>query len=1588
MSVKRRLKVISGQRLDTPHLRSVESSVANDFDSAMRGLVTGLNTPYLIRGFNIIIPTSAIPASSLQVQVSDSAILHSTAAEAGTILSVPAGTVNDILSSSSANVLGAFQNGVPNYVSLAYVRQTDQSTVDNVQVWSQSQQSEFSRIAPIGDVLSYQYVISTSGFSTNLPLYIVGTTNTGAVSYITKAVPSLFRLGRGGAVPDPYYSFDYHSQENTTQSPTDPRREWINGNTSVTPNPVTVSPGDPPAAFLYGDFNISSMKEWMDAMMTRFKEITGSTYWYTDAALPASSPSLFNTWYDSVGSVLTGTGNMSYNLVLETSAPSYGEYESSFTDPEINVGDSYITGVTSGNQATISAFNGNQLIINSLLKSGFIPNEVLYNRRIYRPDLTKYSLTSTAQGSNTIAILQRTALNSNPDIPISSWSFAPLGASATATDITVNFTSAHGLSVGNYVEFRSMDIASEAPNGVYMIKSVPSTTQVIYSTSYRPSGTPGVIGGSTVARLDIKVKHPYMPEFSVESWSYTGTAISLIAPGHSLTTGETVVVYGLVSTTNAPNGRFTITVNPDQSINFTAGATPTGPATVSGATVLPDLVTFLLTVDGATPTDYNLVNTLATAASDTDLVYTIGPSSLPSIPAASGAITLDGVVAISSVIDPAIVNSIAYDAAPVTATGSIVINTTTVTIPSTAIIAPNMTVSGTGIQAGSIVANIIDSTHFALNLNATATNASVALTFTSPSLLVTTASPHGYNTIAGPIDFTIYGNPALSPYITTYTNVSIIYDSPTTFQIVGNSITNQGTYTNSGFDQTYARFPNNPYAGPLQWTSDMIVKGIIGDKYIKIPQSATATGTPLANKFNINGLTGTAYLQNGEVAYVLMERNQLLSAGATYTTIGGSAAVVGSTVPTYVGGTVLCVGDFVKWEDESETQWLRVSNEGYPSLNDGDQLPSNATTFYLITDSGQPPTLAQRPAKAGRMVYTKGFYDVVTVAPHWLVDASADIYWIAIRRDNGSSKSRIYTRALELDLGEVRVIDSPEPANLLVYTGAGSDAAVNPNYSVIDQTGQYQATQSVQVGSNSTDIDVFSRQVTFISSPDLGFQAGDLITKTVGSSSYTYVIDHLVTNLTVVMSTDVSTLSPGDSVVYSRVDYVVRDPDNLTLGIRKEDRELAKVNTALTRPIYDENVYLQQINLNAGGGAVFIKSGSFIYKGTQSSPTALAWVLHGTSNQTETIEGFNIGMPGGKFGATSILVNIITGSFLDGDTIFQNGASSLYTVNNPGNPAFVSPAILATSNVEIVLPPNKRTQTVGSSYVVWPTNASYKASLDSNLAGEELLVIANDSIRQANLDYIETYGGPKGKIEFARDLPANTRMRFRCLPSYGSALIKTSGAITMQLAYDGGNIVSVLPGRPASYISGDGITTFNVTGDFQMSSSNVGGVSLKGSIDRAFNVGTSALRANQVWAAMQNIKTNTGYTGSQATQFTAAGTSTTTAAFIIPNSNITLVTGQAANIVITGVARRSEGVTLPTTPGAASFRLEGCFYNNGATAAAGSPYSLIGGAYGDGISYALTFGVSGNDVVAVAFGENAAVEWAINIEVQMVSLPT
>lgn len=1562
----RRLILYPGQRLDIPHIKAIESSFTGDLDSILQGIIGGISQSYLLSGFDIVIPTSSIQADQLKIKVANSVVLHATASEPGTLLKVSSDRPDEVLNSENPRVLGSFQNGVDNYIFLDFKRVVNPDSSDVIASWVPTNEVEIQRAVPTASNLDYVFVISPSPNSNLMLLYTIRVDANGFVTFITKSASGLFRLGRGGINPNPYYSFNF---KNLVNPQTNNVREWL----SVHPMAPTVSSvtiGDPQNALQFGDWSIKTLKEWMDAVMTRLKEISGSQFWYIDTSLgDAGSFSLPNVWWDSgAGHVITGAGNLTYNLVLNHNTLSYGFWQHKNLDETLSLGDSYVVGVTSLAKSLLTQHLKNKILINSPTEIAFAYNEILQNRRRFRPSLTLWRLDDDVDLlTERYARLSRNATTiSSPWITATSWNY-----NHRVIEITTSVP--HNFKAGDIIELQNFTSTTNPPNGIHFVKSVPANDKIIITTTLVPTGTPALVATNHI-RLSDPVTHPYVPKFPVLHWSVVGPNlivelfdhnfsnpisitgdISAGSPNITNVSGASTSWIGLgIEGTGIPDGAYVIDVSGttviishnatttatnvslilnqmvhlvglkstnaadepilnqryvingvliDKKLSLKLNGSVTGTHTASNTAFLfYDHTNFLLTIENATPDIYNSVDVTATAYSPTELIYSIGSSSLPNQPVASGNIVFDGVVATSTVADPVKIK---------------------------------------------MIQNV------------------------SSDIEVETHTPHGLSSGSGQ-NIIIYGDPALSVFIRDYISVTVTVISANKFKISAADLPTAPAYNNSaGLDNTFLNSPNNPYAGPISWDSDIVIKGIVGDKLFKIPKTATAAGTALANIFNVNGVTGTAFLKDKEVAYILIERNELVSNGVNFNCSGGNI-ITGPTTPLDKFNNPLQPGDFVKFEIDPENRWYEIQNIVGP-------------TIFLKSDyTGHAVSVAQRPPASGALRYCKGTYPVVFVKPHDQVDLTPNIFWLAVRRDN-SGAPQIYFRGLELRAGETTNIGNQITNNLLLYTGANFESNTAPIYTAADTSGDWKFVENLTV----QQVDTYTRSITFELAPPLGFQKNDRIQYS-GPPPHNFVINSVLTERTVLVNENVSVLpAPPFIVKFFRNNSIIQDSDNLTLALRKEDRQLAKIKTDLARPVYDESVFIQQINLTSSTNTV--KSGTFIYKGTfPTNITALAWVLHGTDPHTEIIEGANVVMPGGYFGPDSILVHIYFGSFNSGDQIYQDGASVPgRQINNA--PPFPAPSIPGDLNTgpEIVLPPNRRTQIVsGSNYLVWPHHSVYKAASLPHLAGEDLLVIANDSVRESNLDYAETFGGPKAKIRIGRDLPPNTRMRFRVLSSIGSLVASANtSSVNLQTAYNAGNSINTNIGAPVSITAGDfsgGGSAVSLVGNLTINGM-VGPNAVNGIVgpaDQQFVIGKEFNKPYEIWGAHLRIKTHSNWSNSAMQLKTATQITTNATPTAIFDSDIAIPPNHAAKIMISVVGREASNL------GAAAYRIEGLFVRGtGSVYAVGFPDSLIIGQDGSGDVTTLIFGVlSPNIVRGIIVGHPTQVwYWSAAIEYQLIA---
>jgi hypothetical protein len=303
MSIIRQANLLGQQRIDVPHLRAIEASIAHDFD-VLAGKILAGGTPLIARGFTILPYTGTPAASTLKLRTADSVILHPEASESGTIFSVPSTREDEVLNAANSRVQGGFTAGTTNYVGVDLRRTADATTADVVQFLDADTGKETPKTVPLARTLDYVIVISTQDFSTTpgvAPIAKVVTDANNNVVSVEDARNLAFRLGTGGAIPDPEYFFSWPGG-----------RSEPSGNTS----------------FSAGDKSITSLKSWMDATMTRLWELGGGEHWYSATAdrnvkFARSGPTFTNgEWFEWDGVNLHWKG---LSFVFENSTAALNE---------------------------------------------------------------------------------------------------------------------------------------------------------------------------------------------------------------------------------------------------------------------------------------------------------------------------------------------------------------------------------------------------------------------------------------------------------------------------------------------------------------------------------------------------------------------------------------------------------------------------------------------------------------------------------------------------------------------------------------------------------------------------------------------------------------------------------------------------------------------------------------------------------------------------------------------------------------------------------------------------------------------------------------------------------------------------------------------------------------------------------------------------------------------------------------------------------------------------------------------------------------------------------------------------------------
>jgi len=290
MAVLGRLLVGSQQRVDLADFLSVQSYVASDFKELVKSFVG--SRPIILKGFEIVDAPNAIGTNSVSIKVADSVLYDPTSAAGSFFSGLPEGNAL-----SQPLVLGQeLRPGTTNYIYLTLT--TTGTAQDTRAFWdvdlNGGEGGEFNQTINTEAVLVVQAGVSTAGFPQGtIPVAKIGYST--SITDITDCRNLMFRLGTGGTSPDPNARFQFPALPSTQYARSEPSS--------------TINSPSFPTPFFGGDKNIQTLKDWMDAVMTKLAELSGTTYWYETT----SDLSLVNVYDDALGSSLKSKGTWQHS---------------------------------------------------------------------------------------------------------------------------------------------------------------------------------------------------------------------------------------------------------------------------------------------------------------------------------------------------------------------------------------------------------------------------------------------------------------------------------------------------------------------------------------------------------------------------------------------------------------------------------------------------------------------------------------------------------------------------------------------------------------------------------------------------------------------------------------------------------------------------------------------------------------------------------------------------------------------------------------------------------------------------------------------------------------------------------------------------------------------------------------------------------------------------------------------------------------------------------------------------------------------------------------------------------------------------
>ena len=289
MAVLGRLLLGSAERLDLPDLLSIDSFAAGDFKYLIQSFI-GSDKPYILRGFEVVQPQDSISTESISINIANSVVYYPTAQAGSFFFGLEEGNAN------AQPLVPELRKNATNFVYLTF--NTFDTARDSRAFWDPDQNGgsggEFSQDINTESVLSVEVAVSTSTFPEGTIPVCKVTVGSVVINSIQDCRDMMFRLGSGGVTPDPFSVYNFRNNPSAPFARSEPGTIM---STALDANP-----------FQGGDKNIFTLKEWMDVVMTRIKEISGDPYWYSNGTTGGAGVSISDTWHDALGSTLKSKG--------------------------------------------------------------------------------------------------------------------------------------------------------------------------------------------------------------------------------------------------------------------------------------------------------------------------------------------------------------------------------------------------------------------------------------------------------------------------------------------------------------------------------------------------------------------------------------------------------------------------------------------------------------------------------------------------------------------------------------------------------------------------------------------------------------------------------------------------------------------------------------------------------------------------------------------------------------------------------------------------------------------------------------------------------------------------------------------------------------------------------------------------------------------------------------------------------------------------------------------------------------------------------------------------------------------------------